>query len=314
MAKRVITITMNPCIDKTVLVDQFQVYGLNRVHNIRLDPGGKGINVAKVLQNFQVDVLVSGLIAGKQGSLLLQQITQLGIQNDFLEIEGETRINLKIVDESVCKTTEVNEPGFFVAEQEIDNFFQKYQLIIQQAEMIILAGSLPPGVPDDFYARCITLAKKSGIKTILDADGVAFAKGIEAKPYAIKPNILELQHYLNCEAFENVKQVADAAQKLLDTGIEIVIVSMGKDGAVVADHTEIVKTDTWTVPVKSTVGAGDSMVGSLAYSIIQQFPLSEIAKITTAAGTITASKSGTLICTLEEVLDAMNRVSIKKFK
>lgn len=311
MEQKVITITMNPCIDKTVLVDQFHLYGLNRIHHARLDPGGKGINVAKVLKNFHTEVTVSGLIAGEQGSLLLKQLKQAEIRADFMEIGGETRTNLKIVDESVNKTTEVNEPGFLVSESDLQKFFKKFEAFLGQAAIIILAGSLPPGVPDDFYAQCITLSKKSGTKILLDADGPAFAKGLTTVPYAVKPNIHELEAYFQTR-FESHEQVAEAAKRLLDTGIEIVIVSMGADGAIVADRQEIYKTDTWDIPVKSTVGAGDSMVGSLTYAILHGYSLRDIAAITTAAGTITASKSGTQICTLEEVEHAIQNVAVKQ--
>lgn len=313
MVQKVITITMNPSIDKTVLLDEFHLYGLNRIHGARLDPGGKGINVAKVLHNFHVDVTVSGFIAGQQGILLQEQLKQANIPADFMEVEGETRTNLKIVDESVNKTTEINEPGFTVSEAHLASFLKKLESLAEQAAIIVLAGSLPPGVPDDFYAQCIAIAKKAGAKVLLDTDGTAFAKGLEAVPYAVKPNIHELEAYFHDE-FKTYQQVADAAKRLLDMGVEIVIISMGAEGAVVADRQEAYQVNTWDIPIKSTVGAGDSMVGALAYSILKQASLHEIARMTTAAGTITASKSGTQTCTLEEVMQAVENVTVRSIR
>ena len=313
MMQNVLTITMNPSIDKTILLEKFQVYGLNRIQNARLDPGGKGINVARVLKNFHVNVTVSGLIAGQQGKLLLEQLKHAGIQMDFMEIEGETRTNLKIVDESVNKTTEINESGFTVSSDIMKSFLEKLETLAKQASIVILGGSLPPGLPTDFYAQCITIAKEAGAKVLLDADDDAFAKGLEAVPYAVKPNIHELEAYFQ-EKFESHQRVAEAAQRLLGMGIEIVIVSMGSDGAIVADHQHVYKVDSWDIPIKSTVGAGDSMVGALAYSILKQDSLYEIARITTAAGTITASKSGTQICELDEVQQALVHVNVKHIR
>jgi 1-phosphofructokinase len=129
----------------------------------------------------------------------------------------------------------------------------------------------------------------------------------------VKPNIHELEAYFH-EKFETHQRVEEATQRLLGMGIEIVIVSMGADGAIVANHQHAYKVDSWDIPIKSTVGAGDSMVGALAYSILKQDSLYEIARITTAAGTITASKSGTQICELDEVQQALVHVTVKQMR
>ncbi|HAN44281.1 MAG TPA: 1-phosphofructokinase [Ruminococcaceae bacterium] len=308
---KVVAIAMNPSIDKTITIPSLIPYGLNRVNTSRVDPGGKGVNVAKVLNDFGIDVTISGLIAGNQGDALTEFITKLGIEIDFLKIDGETRTNLKIVDESVNKTTEINETGFLVSSEAIEQFNKKYAELIKQSTLVVLSGSLPPGVPNDFYAKCILTAKTNGVKVLLDADGQALSEGIKAVPFAVKPNIHELETLYNCK-LENISEIVDAAKKLIELGISIVIISMGADGAIVLDKNEAFKVDTWDIPVKSTVGAGDSMVGALAYAIINNCSLYEIAKITTAAGTVTASKEGTQLCTLNEVLQSLDNVKITK--
>lgn len=311
MSAKVLTVTLNPSIDKTITVEKFVPYGLNRVLKTRQDPGGKGINVAKVLKNFGVDVTVFGLIAGSQGKLLKDFLNRAEIETDFLQIPGETRTNLKIFDESINKMTEINETGFQVTPEILDSFRNKFKESIQGAAMVVLSGSLPPGIPDDFYAECIAVAKSEGIKTVLDADAGALSEGIKAVPYAVKPNIHELE-LLNGRHFTNSNEVVDAVKALINTGIEIVIVSMGADGAIVANKDEAYKVDSWDIAVKSATGAGDSMVGSLVYSLLRNDSLYEIAKITTAAGTITASKEGTQICTGNEVLQSLENVTVKK--
>lgn len=311
MSAKVLTVTLNPSIDKTITVEKFVPYGLNRVLKTRQDPGGKGINVAKVLKNFGVDVTVFGLIAGSQGKLLADFLNRAEIETDFLQIPGETRTNLKIFDESINKMTEINETGFQVTPEILDSFRNKFKESIRGAAMVVLSGSLPPGIPDGFYAECIAVAKSEGIKTVLDADAGALAEGIKAVPYAVKPNIHELE-LLNGRHFANSNEVVDAVKELINTGIEIVIVSMGADGAIVANKDEAYKVDSWDIAVKSATGAGDSMVGSLVYSLLRNDCLYEIAKITTAAGTITASKEGTQICTENEVLQSLENVTVKK--
>lgn len=311
MKNSVVTVTLNPSIDKTITIEKLVPYGLNRVVRSRTDPGGKGINVARVLKNFGVDVTVTGLIAGRQGEALLGALQSASIRADFLEIPGETRTNLKIFDESANKTTEINETGFEVSPQDLTGFRQKFKNFLKEAAIVVLSGSLPPGVPPDFYADCIDAANAAGVKALLDADGDALKKGIRSIPYAVKPNLHELE-LLSGRTFSGKKEVAEAARSLIRSGIEIVIVSMGAEGAVVAGRGEAYGVDSWDIPVKSATGAGDSMVAALASSILNHSTLAEIAKITTAAGTVTASKEGTQICLLEEVTQSLGNVTVRE--
>jgi 1-phosphofructokinase len=300
MNGKVITVALNPSIDKTIHLNKLVPYGLNRVKGLRIDPGGKGINVGRVLKSFGVDVTVTGLLAGRQGEALLEHLSACGIEADFMQIAGETRTNLKIVDESVGKITEINEQGFYVSQDDMESFLLKLDNLSCEAEILILSGSLPPGIPVDFYATCTRIAKNNGAKVLIDAEGAVLFEGLKATPYAVKPNLQEMGTLFHAE-FNSIRQVAEAARKLIDGGVEIVIVSMGPEGAVYVTKDEIIKADSWNIPVKSTVGAGDAMVGALAHSILKGNSLEEIARITTAAGTITVSKEGTQFCNLEEV-------------
>ncbi|NLJ32068.1 MAG: 1-phosphofructokinase [Clostridiales bacterium] len=311
MTGKVVAVACNPSIDKTIAIEKLVPYELNRVLSSRIDPGGKGINVAKVLKNFQVDVTVTGFIAGSQGSLLEDFLKKAEIDCDFLQIPGETRTNLKIVDQSVNKTTEINEAGCCVDADALADFKRKLAELVRQASVVVLSGSLPPGLPEDFYAQCIRAAKKAGVKTLLDADGSALFEGMKAVPFAVKPNIHELEAYCG-RRFRSVGEVADAARALVSEGIEIVIVSMGADGSIAVDKNEAFQAVPWNMKAQSTVGAGDSMVGALARSILERHSLSEIARMTTAAGTVTASKAGTEICTLGETLSSIENVTVTR--
>lgn len=310
MSRKVITVTMNPSIDKTVEISELIPYGLNRVKSIRQDPGGKGINVGRVLQNFGVDVIATGLIAGHQGKALQDELDACGLLHDFMPVEGETRTNLKIVDESIGKVTEVNEPGFFVTPEQADTFLRKLADMSEEAEIVILSGSLPPGITIDYYAKCISVLKSRGVKVLLDADGPALLEGINAVPYAIKPNLQELGTLFHSE-FNNISHVAEAAVKLTEKGVEIVIVSLGPEGGVFVSKDGIFKADSWDIPVKSTVGGGDAMVGALAYSMIRGDSLYDTARFATAAGTITVSKAGTQFCSFKEVQETVGKVFIR---
>lgn len=311
MSEKVIAVTLNPSIDKTITIERFVPYGLNRAVSTRTDPGGKGINVAKVLKSFGVNVTVTGLIAGNQGEFLLDCLMNAGIPANFLKNPGETRTNLKIFDRSVNKITEINETGFHVAPDVLNSFEQMFKESVREATIVVLSGSLPPGVPEDFYAQCIHTAKAAGAKCILDADASALAWGVKAVPFAVKPNIHELE-LLNGHTFSSRNEVVKAAKKLIETGIQIVIVSMGPDGAMIAGQNEIYQAVPWKIKEKNATGAGDSMVAALAYSILNTESLYNIAKITTAAGTVTASKEGTQTCTPDEVLHSLENVTVTR--
>jgi 1-phosphofructokinase len=309
MAEKVIAAALNPSIDRTIQIGEMQPYALNRVLHSETDPGGKGINVARVLHNFQTEALVTGFVAGATGRSLLGFLQEEAIPHDFLEIAGETRINIKAFDQKARKTTEFNESGCPVTPADLQGFQEKFTSLCRNADVAVLSGSLPPKVPMDFYAKLIAIAKAQHAKTILDADGEALREGIKEIPYAVKPNIHELEQLVG-RSLQTAQEVLQAARLLIRSGISLVIVSMGADGAVVADAQEAYRVHSWDIPVQSATGAGDSMVGSLAYALLHGLSLREIAQITTAAGTITASKPGTQVCGQEEVIASLPLVTV----
>ncbi|GBF10037.1 1-phosphofructokinase [Tepidibacillus sp. HK-1] len=306
MNQTIITVTLNPALDKTITLDQLEIGGLNRTKEIRIDPGGKGINAAKVLKTFHVDVLATGFIAGQTGKQLIGQLNQLAIPNHFVEVNGETRTNLKIVDEDANVTTEINEPGFSISNQEIELFKQQLSQRITPHSVVIFGGSLPVNAPTSIYQELIDMTNKKGAKTILDADGPALQEGIKAKPFAIKPNLYELEQLLG-QTLDHQQKILSAGKEIIESGISLVMISMGEQGAIILNAKEAYHITPFSITPKSTVGAGDSMVATLAYSLLQNKSLEETGLLATTAGTITASKEGTQVCTLEEIVQSINR-------
>ncbi|MBP1157661.1 MULTISPECIES: 1-phosphofructokinase [unclassified Paenibacillus] len=309
MIGSVLTVTMNPAVDKTVTVDKFSFGQLNRITSVRLDAGGKGINVAKVLKHFSVDVSAWGLQCGPEGQMLMTKLREYGIPSHFLEAEGRTRVNLKVVDEFTKQTTELNEPGFSPSPKLLDEFVQRFKAGLEGVSLVVLGGSLPPGTPGDFYKQLIQTANGQGVRTILDADGEALAKGIEAAPYAIKPNIHELETLIGAPLTSD-EAIAIAGRKLVRSGIANVIVSMGGSGSIIVNSEQAFRVKPFPIEPKSTVGAGDSMVAAMVYCYLHNKSLEETARWTSAAGTVTASKQGTEVCTLNEVQEKLELVDI----
>ncbi len=308
---QVVTVTLNPALDKTVVIPRLAVGGLNRVQRLRVDPGGKGINVARVLTEFGINSTATGLLAGSQGQLLLNYLNLENIKADFLMIPGETRTNLKIVDDSSNVTTEINEAGFEVPTADLNTFTAKLSTMLEDASCLVLSGSLPAKVKPTIYREFIELANRQGVKTILDADDKALVEGIQAIPFAIKPNIHELEQLTGGKLADD-QDIVRACQLLLERGLQLIIVSMGAQGAIVMNCQEAYRVKVGAIIPQSTVGAGDSMVGALVYSLLSQHSLAETARWAVAAGTITALKSGTQVCSLLEVERFLNQVRIEK--
>ncbi|WP_221760720.1 1-phosphofructokinase [Bacillus sp. HMF5848] len=310
--KSVLTITLNPAIDKTVIVDRFVVGGLNRIEPIpQLDPGGKGVNVAKVLKNFDVPVIATGFVAGKQGEHLLSSLEKRGIATSFIKVDGETRTNLKIVDKANKQTTEVNEAGFQVSVCDLDSLFNHLSRLYDHTSHVVLGGSIPLGAPKDIYQQLIEHAKNHQVKIILDADGEAFRLGVKAGPFAIKPNLYELEQFVD-QKLPTYEDIEKAARNLIcDYNIQLVVVSLGKEGALFITNESSVFADALSIKAKSSVGAGDSMVAMIIYSLVKNLALEELAIWSVTAGSVTASKSGTEVCSLEEVAASLDKINVK---
>jgi 1-phosphofructokinase len=193
MEPRIITVTMNPAIDKIMTAEDFAAGRLNRVKTVRMDPGGKGINVSKALLSYGVEQVALGILAGKNGKNLLNMLKEYNFKKDFVMVPGETRINMKIRDANTGLITEVNEQGNTLRTEDMETFFKKLRKYLPKSEIAILSGSLPPETSDCFYTAAIQMSAQQNSRVIFDADGSAFKLGIQSKPHAIKPNLAELE-------------------------------------------------------------------------------------------------------------------------
>jgi 1-phosphofructokinase len=310
MKPSVITVTMNPALDKTVSVEKLQLGVVNRIKESRTDAGGKGINVAKVLKGFGVKVSAWGIAGGYQGRMIRNKLEQAGISVFFVDAPGETRVNLKVVDESTRVTTEINEPGMPVDEEMLQRFKDLFNEGIDTAGIVVLGGSLPPGAPSGYYAELIRAAHLKNVMVVLDADGEAFAKGVEASPFAVKPNIHEMESYFKRTLKTDAELVEAARHLILHKGIKLVQVSMGSQGSILVNASQAFRARPFPIEPVSTVGAGDSMVAAMVYGLLKGLPLESIARLSSAAGTITASKHGTQVCSLDEVEAGKDQIEV----
>lgn len=303
------TVTLNPALDKTVEIPHFALDAVNRIASVRTDPGGKGINVSKVIAKLGGRSRAVGVVAGGAGRALAAQLEALGLETLLTDAgEGETRTNLKVIDPAGHTNTDINEPGPAVAAQVLESLLERLTGSVRAGDIVVLAGSLPVGAPQDTYRTWTAACRQAGAKVFLDADGAPLAAGIEARPYLVKPNEHELARLLGRE-LGGVGELRAAAGELLAAGVEKVVVSLGSRGALYATKTQVILADGLPVKVGSTVGAGDSVVAALAWAEEQGLSLEEAAVLSTATGAANVMCSGTQAADAETVRALMPRVT-----
>lgn len=295
------TVTLNPAMDKTVEIDNFRVGAVNRISSIRFDAGGKGINVSKTIKALGGSSRATGILAGGNGEYIRSYLENLNIDNDFVFINGDTRTNIKIVDKINHTNTDINEPGIDVSEEDLSRLENRIFSDMNKDSILVLSGSVPANASADIYREWTERAQKLNAKVLLDSDDELLREGIKAAPYLIKPNINELERLFG-RKFTNIGEVADAAKGLLDGGIEIVVVSLGPDGAVFAEGGKVIHAEGLAVKVRSTVGAGDAMVAALALAIEKGYPLEKAVTLSVASAAANVAVQGTQPPSLTDII------------
>ncbi len=307
----IITITLNPAIDKTVEIPNFEIGAVNRVYTMRVDAGGKGINVSKVIKSLKGESKAVGIIGGTGGTFIKEFLDRSEIENNFHIIDGETRTNLKIIDSSKKTNTDINEQGPLITFEDIEAVRRIALADLKAGDVVVMSGSVPANVDKSIYGSWIREAKKAGAKTILDADGDLLKHGVEAGPFLVKPNIHELKRLVGIELLE-ISDVEKYGSRLIEKyGIEIVVVSLGSQGAVFINGECSILAHNLEVEVKSTVGAGDSMVAALAYSIDKGYSLEKAVVLAMATSNANVMTSGSQAADYETIAELQKNIKFE---
>lgn len=228
----ILTVTLNASIDKLYLVEKLAPYSVSRVQEVVNTAGGKGLNVSRVAALAGGHVTAMGFVGGYNGQLFQSLITTPGITPAFTQVRGETRCCINVRDRETNQSTEFLEPGNPVSQEELERFLADYQSQLEQAEVVAISGSMPKGVPGDFYATLCRLAKARGKKVIVDSSGSALREALPGGPDLVKPNDEELCQLTGLDT-STVEGCIQAAQSLRALGAGAVAVSRGKDGVLV---------------------------------------------------------------------------------
>lgn len=305
------TVTLNPALDKTATVENLRLDSVNRISELRVDPGGKGINVSKVVRELGAKTVAIALLGGHTGTMLRNMLVELGIECKVLEVEGETRTNLKIKDPALKTNTDINEPGPEVTDEQLRGMLDGLVGEVGGGDIVVLSGSLPRGAAADTYKVWVAALKKTGAKVYLDADGDKLVRGIEAKPDLIKPNEIELGAMMG-RTLDADEKIVEAARELIDGGLDRVMVSMGGAGALYIARDVTIKANPVKVPVGSTVGAGDSVVAALAYAQDKGLGLEDTMRLAMATGAANVMQSGTQAAPRELVDSLIDKVVVTR--
>ncbi len=310
LAGVVITVTLNPALDKTVILPFFAVGKVNRIAKMRIDPGGKGINVSKAIQSLGGQSLAMGILGGEPGWYIKKALDEMGIENDFLLVSEPTRTNLKIIDPELHTNTDINEPGLPADKKNINCIFDRLKEKVLPGDIVVLAGKAPPGVEDSIFAQWIEQLHILGAKVYMDADGPLLFHGVTARPEMIKPNDEEFSRMMG-RSFRSIDEIAAAAQELLCRGIEKVVVSLGEKGALFIRQGSAVYAKGLKVPVKSTVGAGDTTMAALVLGDARGDPWEKTIPFALAAGAASVMCEGTEAVSLEAVEALIEQVQLE---
>ncbi len=289
--RTVFTVTLNPGLDRKLVIPQLQENVVLRAVESRLDWGGKGFNVSRALQALGVPSTALGFVGGATGQLLERGLADLGIATDFVHIQGETRTNTVIAEAHSGRYIKVNEAGPTVTSAELARLRARLTGLATPGSYWVLAGSLPPGVPSTCYGELIAVLRERGARPVLDTSGEALRLGCAAGPFLVKPNQEEAAELLGRPLLTQADQLETVAY-FLEQRVELVALSLGAEGLVLGSRNEVVQAVPPAVSVQTVVGVGDALLAGILWALVRGAPLRDVARWGVAAGTAAAREPG----------------------
>jgi len=297
------TCTLNPSVDYVVYVENFELGGLNRTTSDVKSPGGKGINVSRVLKRLGSTSKALGFVGGFTGRYVQDYLQNEGIETGFIQAEGDTRINIKL---KTGDETEINGQGSMISADNIQALYEQIEQM-QPGDLLVLAGSIPASLPKNFYEELTKKAVEKSVEVVVDTSGKALLDLVPHKPFLIKPNHHELGELFNVD-IQTVNEAIPYGQKLVEMGAKNVVISMAGDGALLINEAGVYQANAPKGTVKNSVGAGDSLVGGFLASYSQDQDLMKAFHQGVASGSATAFSVG--LCTAEHVEKLKKEIEI----
>ncbi|HZJ82197.1 MAG TPA: 1-phosphofructokinase [Clostridia bacterium] len=308
----ILTVTLNPAIDKVYEVESFVVGNVYRPSSMWATAGGKGLNVSRVASILGEKVVATGFLGGGNSQFIRTQLKKQGIQDAFVEIEGDTRICIAVNDPLSNTSTEVLEPGPTISLQEQKEFLDNFRTIAKDAGIVTISGSLPRGISSDFYGKLIQICRQLGKRVLLDTSGQTLVKSLEYYPFMIKPNETELEAIIG-KRMTGEQDIIEAAQDLHQKGIDLVCVTLGGNGCIAVAKEGTFRLKAPPLETISAVGSGDSFIAGCATALSQGKPTEDVLKIGMACGMANTQFAGTGHVSCELVDRFFDIVTVEKY-
>ncbi len=290
------TLTVNPCVDESATVDHVVPDRKLRCREPRYEPGGGGINVARAIRRLGGEALAIYPAGGPAGGLLRSLLEREGVPQRPLPIDSWTRENLNVFEEATGRQFRFVLPGPTLAPRDWQACLDEVAALHPFPSYLVASGSLPPGVPDDFYARAAAIVRRMGGRFVLDTSGEAAKRALGEGVFLLKPSLKELQHLTGLTDAEESHLIAAAGGLIAAGRCEVVVVSLGPAGALLLTAGASERLASPMVPVRSTVGAGDAMLGGIVLRLQQGHLLPDAVRFGVAAGAAAAMNPGTELC------------------
>jgi tagatose 6-phosphate kinase len=306
----ILVVNLNASMDKRYEIADISKGEVIRARQVENTPGGKGIHVANVMNILGEKSIVTGFIGGKTGAFIEEKLKEYGISQDFVKIQGETRSCLALISDDGIQT-EILEPGPEVGVFDQQYFIDKYNELIHEVEIVVISGSAPKNVPNDFYELLTGIANDYEKKVFLDASGELFKNGIQAKPYFIKPNKDEVET-ITGRKIKNIDDVINEIKNFNNLGIQIVAISLGADGSIVGYKDKIYKVNIPKIKAVNPVGSGDAYVAGMAIATQKNDSIINAIKLASACGTANALEKESGFVTKSIVNDLINKITVEE--
>lgn len=307
-----VTVTLNPAVDHAVTIPGFRANTVNRVTGELRTAGGKGINVGSFLADFGIPTVATGFLGRSNTGLFTDHFAAKGIEDCFVRVEGETRVNLKILNPTEHEVTDINHPGVTPTAADLAQLEAVLDRLAADHAWFALSGSLPPGLPSTTYGSLIQRLRSRGREVLVDTSGEALRHALGGSPTIIKPNARELEEALN-HPCPTETALLDAAQALVSSGIPCVIVSRGADGAIFVTAQQALSAKfPGSVQVRTTVGAGDALVAGYLAAHVERRDPEDCARLAIAFSIAALQRIGPAALPARPILEQLaQRVEIR---
>ncbi|HPT68217.1 MAG TPA: 1-phosphofructokinase family hexose kinase [Bacillota bacterium] len=304
------TVTLNPAIDRTYFLDEWRLSQVNRVQRKNVMPGGKGINAAQIARVLGEQVTATGFLGAEAEPFFRQSLLAVGVIPDFVPVRGEIRQNITLIGPGIEQTA-ILEPGPEISHYELAALEEKVTSLAGQSLMVILSGSLPPGVPEGIYGRLIHMIREAGSDAILDTSGEPLRLGCEAGPILVKPKLAELEEAVG-QPLETEQQWIDAGREVISWGAGMVLISLGMEESLLITSGEVLRIFCPKVQPVNTVGCGDALLAGVAVGLIRGMDLPDCVRWGMAAACVNSLCLGGGECDPRQVMKIYPNISVER--